>query len=69
MFSPLNLIWFSEVLPNLDEDTSVFDYAAASFSYHSSAYLKIQDGCDNNCGYCRVHVARGKAISFGGEIV
>jgi threonylcarbamoyladenosine tRNA methylthiotransferase MtaB len=44
-----------------DAEASVFDYDAASFSYHSRAYLKVQDGCDNNCGYCRVHVARGKA--------
>jgi threonylcarbamoyladenosine tRNA methylthiotransferase MtaB len=42
-----------------DSKASVFDYDAASFSYHSRAYLKVQDGCDNNCGYCRVHVARG----------
>ena len=39
-------------------DTNVFEYQAASFSYHSRAYLKVQDGCDNNCGYCRVHIAR-----------
>jgi threonylcarbamoyladenosine tRNA methylthiotransferase MtaB len=47
-----------------DEDASPFDYDAASFSYHSRAYLKIQDGCDNDCAYCRVHVARGKAVSL-----
>ncbi|HPZ15067.1 MAG TPA: tRNA (N(6)-L-threonylcarbamoyladenosine(37)-C(2))-methylthiotransferase MtaB [Sphaerochaeta sp.] len=47
-----------------DVEASPFDYAAASFSYHSRAYLKIQDGCDNSCAYCRVHIARGKAISL-----
>ncbi|WP_332446892.1 tRNA (N(6)-L-threonylcarbamoyladenosine(37)-C(2))-methylthiotransferase MtaB [Sphaerochaeta sp.] len=47
-----------------DGNASVFDYEAASFSYHSRAYLKIQDGCDNSCAYCRVHVARGKAVSL-----
>lgn len=52
-----------------DEDASVFDYAAASFSYHNRAYLKVQDGCDNNCYYCRVHIARGKAISLDSDIV
>ncbi|NLL25677.1 MAG: tRNA (N(6)-L-threonylcarbamoyladenosine(37)-C(2))-methylthiotransferase MtaB [Spirochaetales bacterium] len=51
------------------EDATVFDYAAATFSYHSRAYLKIQDGCDNSCAYCRVHVARGKAQSLDRAIV
>jgi len=52
-----------------DGKASVFDYDAASFSYHSRAYLKIQDGCDNSCAYCRVHVARGKAVSLAPETV
>lgn len=52
-----------------DEDASVFDYAAASFSYHNRAYLKVQDGCDNNCYFCRVHIARGKAVSLDSDIV
>lgn len=47
-----------------DSEASVFDYDAASFSYHSRAYLKVQDGCDNECAYCRVHIARGKALSL-----
>lgn len=47
-----------------DGTASVFDYDAASFSYHSRAYLKVQDGCDNECSYCRVHIARGKAVSL-----
>lgn len=41
-----------------------FDYDAASFSYHSRAFLKIQDGCDNSCAFCRVTIARGDAISL-----
>lgn len=36
-----------------------FDYAPSGFTYHCRSYLKVQDGCDNNCGYCRVHIARG----------
>ena len=47
-----------------ETDTNVFEYQAASFSYHSRAYLKVQDGCDNNCGYCRVHIARGHSVSL-----
>ncbi|MGH0053886.1 MAG: tRNA (N(6)-L-threonylcarbamoyladenosine(37)-C(2))-methylthiotransferase MtaB [Sphaerochaetaceae bacterium] len=52
-----------------DGKASVFDYDAASFSYHSRAYLKVQDGCDNSCAYCRVHIARGKAVSLSPELV
>ncbi|MCR5760803.1 MAG: tRNA (N(6)-L-threonylcarbamoyladenosine(37)-C(2))-methylthiotransferase MtaB [Sphaerochaetaceae bacterium] len=44
--------------------TSVFDFKAADFAFHSRSFLKIQDGCDNNCGYCRVHVARGPSHSL-----
>ena len=46
------------------EEISSFDYDAASFSLHSRAFLKIQDGCDNSCGYCRVTIARGMSISL-----
>lgn len=52
-----------------DSEGTVFDYDAASFSYHSRAYLKVQDGCDNSCAYCRVHIARGKAQSLESSIV
>ena len=52
-----------------EPETSVFDYAASSFSYHSRAYLKVQDGCDNECGYCRVHIARGPSTSLGRDEV
>ena len=41
-----------------------FAFDATSFQYHSRAYLKIQDGCDNSCGYCRTTVARGPSVSL-----
>ena len=43
-------------------ERSVFDFDPSSFSYHSRAYLKVQDGCDNRCGYCRTTVARGPSV-------
>ena len=49
--------------------SSPFDYDAAAFSYHRRAFLKIQDGCDNSCGYCRVTLARGDAVSLHREEV
>jgi len=45
-----------------------FNYAPIGFTYHCRSYLKVQDGCDNNCGYCRVHVARGRATSLDSDI-
>ncbi len=53
----------------VDSSVSPFDYKAASFSYHSRAYLKIQDGCDNECAYCRVHIARGASVSLSDDEV
>ncbi len=53
----------------IEPDGGLFDYQASSFSYHSRAYLKVQDGCDNECGYCRVHIARGHSLSLGREEV
>ena len=39
------------------------------FEKHSRASLKIQDGCNNSCTFCRIHFARGKAISLNVEEV
>ncbi|GMO28234.1 MAG: tRNA (N(6)-L-threonylcarbamoyladenosine(37)-C(2))-methylthiotransferase MtaB [Termitinemataceae bacterium] len=38
-------------------------------SFHSRAFLKIQDGCDNSCAYCRIHLARGKSISLDPQTI
>ncbi|MBU2590966.1 MAG: tRNA (N(6)-L-threonylcarbamoyladenosine(37)-C(2))-methylthiotransferase MtaB, partial [Nitrospinae bacterium] len=35
----------------------------SSFSGRTTAYLKVQTGCDMNCSYCIVRVARGKGKS------
>lgn len=34
------------------------------FRKHSRASIKIQDGCNNECSFCRIHLARGKAQSL-----
>ena len=33
------------------------------FKNHSRAFLKIQDGCDYRCSYCKVRLVRGKSRS------
>ncbi|MDR0411955.1 MAG: tRNA (N(6)-L-threonylcarbamoyladenosine(37)-C(2))-methylthiotransferase MtaB [Treponema sp.] len=35
--------------------------------HHSRAFLKIQDGCDRLCSYCRVRLARGRSVSTSAE--
>ena len=44
-----------------------FSYHPQTFAFHSRPSLKIQDGCDNRCAYCRVCLARGPSVSLGRE--
>jgi threonylcarbamoyladenosine tRNA methylthiotransferase MtaB len=46
-----------------------FCFAPGDFLFHSRAFLKIQDGCDKGCAYCRVSLARGPSVSPGAEAV
>lgn len=41
-----------------------FSFHPGSFGLHSRPSLKVQDGCDNRCAYCRVCIARGPSISL-----
>jgi threonylcarbamoyladenosine tRNA methylthiotransferase MtaB len=49
--------------------TDPFALMASEFSFHTRAFLKIQDGCDCRCAYCRVPLARGGSVSLGLEEV
>lgn len=46
------------------EDLERFSFAPSRFEYHSRGFLKIQDGCDNACSFCRVRLARGRSRSL-----
>ena len=35
----------------------------SGFSGHTRAFLKIQDGCDQRCSYCKVNIVRGPSKS------
>ncbi|MDR2899901.1 MAG: tRNA (N(6)-L-threonylcarbamoyladenosine(37)-C(2))-methylthiotransferase MtaB [Treponema sp.] len=53
-----------------DDDIALedrFRFNANSFSNHSRAFLKIQDGCNNACTFCAVHFARGKSVSLDSD--
>jgi threonylcarbamoyladenosine tRNA methylthiotransferase MtaB len=46
-----------------------FALVVNEYSFHTRAFLKIQDGCDCRCAYCRVPLARGRPVSLGLEEV
>ncbi|MBN1798826.1 MAG: tRNA (N(6)-L-threonylcarbamoyladenosine(37)-C(2))-methylthiotransferase MtaB [Spirochaetales bacterium] len=58
---------FLQAKKNTDHD--VFAFHTKDYSFHSRAFLKIQDGCDNFCAYCRVPFARGRSVSLDPEII
>lgn len=58
----LHVPLFDTIASFKKHDRSTFDFDPSSFSYHSRAYLKVQDGCDNSCGYCKTTIARGPSI-------
>lgn len=41
-----------------------FSFIPGDFRFRARAALKIQDGCNNRCSYCRVCLARGNSISL-----
>ena len=41
-----------------------FQFQVTHFQFHSRAFIKIQDGCDGRCAYCRVPLARGRSVSL-----
>ncbi|MBP5520039.1 MAG: tRNA (N(6)-L-threonylcarbamoyladenosine(37)-C(2))-methylthiotransferase MtaB [Treponema sp.] len=41
-----------------------FKLSTSAFLSHSRASLKIQDGCNCNCSYCAIHIARGHSVSL-----
>lgn len=41
-----------------------FRLTTDTFFMHSRSAIKIQDGCNNSCSYCRIRIARGKAVSL-----
>ncbi|OHD75400.1 MAG: tRNA (N(6)-L-threonylcarbamoyladenosine(37)-C(2))-methylthiotransferase MtaB, partial [Spirochaetes bacterium RBG_16_67_19] len=45
-----------------------FAFQVQRYSFHSRAFLKIQDGCDHRCAYCRVPLARGGSVSLDPEL-
>lgn len=45
----------------------LFKLSTDTFLEHSRASIKIQDGCNNSCAFCRIHLARGKSVSLDAD--
>lgn len=43
---------------------NAFTLFTTSFQKHSRSTLKIQDGCNNSCAFCKIHYARGNSVSI-----
>ena len=56
---------------NVEDNLPASDMAhhRAEAQFSTRVGLKIQDGCDHDCSYCIVHVARGKAWSVPFETI
>ena len=48
---------------------AAFALSTDTFLQHSRPSLKIQDGCDSRCSYCRICLARGSSVSLDPETV
>lgn len=46
-----------------------FPFRPGPLLFHSRPSLKIQDGCNNRCSYCRVCLARGPSVSLDASLV
>ena len=46
-----------------------FDYPVPVTQHRSRVFIKVQDGCDMRCAYCKVPLARGKSVSSDPESI
>lgn len=51
------------VSAHFDSSVSPFCYTAVENPRRSRAFVKVQDGCDMRCAYCKVPLARGSSVS------
>ena len=56
------IVAFPLIKPGFPEES--FKLSTSAFLSHSRASLKIQDGCNCNCSYCAIHIARGHSVSL-----
>jgi threonylcarbamoyladenosine tRNA methylthiotransferase MtaB len=52
------------ILKKRRKSVDPFCYFTTEHHFRTRAFLKIQDGCANNCAYCRVTIVRGDPVSL-----
>lgn len=58
-----------ELLNEPNELSEHNEIGISSFKGHTRAFLKIQDGCNNSCSYCKVPLVRGISRSRHLEVI
>ncbi len=66
---PLLHRWMKDKLQGPDSHIDPFRFDVQDYSFHSRAFLKIQDGCNNVCAFCRVRLARGHSVSLAAPVL
>jgi len=56
-------IGVNSIVKNKDKNKISNINGISDFKAHARAFLKIQDGCDNYCSYCKVPLVRGRSRS------
>ena len=57
------------IKPEFDELLAVPEDLLGGYESQSRAFIQIQQGCDQGCTFCVIHVARGPSVSFPVQIV
>ena len=54
---------------DLDNHVSLPDQLLAGYEAHTRAFVQIQQGCDQGCTFCIIHVARGPSRSLPPSLI
>ncbi len=54
---------------DLDKHVSLPDQLLAGYDAHTRAFVQIQQGCDQGCTFCIIHVARGPSRSLPPSLI
>ena len=49
---------------DLDDQVTIPEQILSGYEGHTRAFVQIQQGCDQGCTFCIIHVARGPSRSF-----
>ena len=57
------------IKPDFNELLAVPEDLLGGYESQSRAFIQIQQGCDQGCTFCIIHIARGPSVSFPVQIV